>query len=94
MEDPDLAVALRCQPGGEGAPRVAAKERGAITARILAVARDHGVGGAPGRQSRPATREPRIHSPIPVAAFVAEILAHLYHADRQLARRHGHAAQP
>jgi flagellar biosynthesis protein len=96
MEDPDLAVALRYQPGGDDPPRVAAKGRGAIAAQIVAVARDHGVAVHRDRSLAQLLGSLEIDSPIPVAAFVAvaEILAHLYRVDRQLARRHGHVAQP
>jgi flagellar biosynthesis protein len=95
MEDPDLAVALRYQPGDDE-PRVAAKGRGAIAAQIVAVARDHGVAVRRDRSLAQLLGTLEIDSPIPLAAFVAvaEILAHLYRVDQQLARRHGHAAQP
>jgi type III secretion system FlhB-like substrate exporter len=42
MEDPDLAVALCCDPDRGEAPRVAAKGRGAIAAQV-ALARDRGI---------------------------------------------------
>ena len=96
MEDPDLAIALRYDPDGEDAPRVAAKGRGAIAAQIVAVAREHGVAVRHDRSLAQLLASVEIDSPIPVAAFaaVAEILAVLYRLDQQLARRHGHSAQP
>jgi flagellar biosynthesis protein len=96
MEDPDLAIALRYDPEGDDAPRVAAKGRGAIAAQIVAVARDHGIAVRRDRSLAQLLGALEIDSPIPVAAFaaVAEILAHLYRVDQQLARRRGHPAQP
>ena len=90
MEDPDLAIALIYGPDDE-APRVAAKGRGAIAAQIVALAREHGVELRHDRSLAQLLASVDIESPIPVAAFVAvaEILAHLYRADQQLARRHG-----
>ena len=90
MEDPDLAIALIYGPDDE-APRVAAKGRGAIAAQIVALAREHGVELRRDRSLAQLLASVDIESPIPVAAFVAvaEILAHLYRADQQLARRHG-----
>ena len=96
MEDPDLAIALRYHPDGDEAPRVTAKGRGAIAAQIVAVARDHGVALRRDRSLAQLLASVEIDSPIPVAAFaaVAEILAHLYRVDQQLARRHGRTVQP
>jgi flagellar biosynthesis protein len=96
MAEPDLAIALRYEPEGDDAPRVTAKGRGAIAAQIIAVARDHGVAVRQDRSLAQLLSSLEVDSPIPVAAFaaVAEILAHLYRVDQQLARRHGRAAQP
>ena len=96
MEDQDLAIALRYDPDGDDAPRVTAKGRGAIAAQIVAVARDHGVAVRRDRSLAQLLASVEIDSPIPVAAFaaVAEILTVLYRVDQQLARRHGHSAQP
>jgi flagellar biosynthesis protein len=94
MEDPDLAIALRYDPEGGDPPRVTAKGRGAIAAQIVAVARDHGVALRRDRSLAQLLASVEIDSPIPLAAFVAvaEILAHLYRVDQQLARRHGRPA--
>lgn len=91
MEDADVAIALRYDPDGDDAPRVTAKGRGALAAQIVAVARDHGVAVQRDRSLAQLLGTLEIDSPIPVAAFaaVAEILAHLYRVDRQLAARHG-----
>jgi flagellar biosynthesis protein len=96
MAEPDLAIALRYEPGHDDAPRVTAKGRGAIAAQIVAVARDHGVVVRQDDSLAQVLSSLEIDSPIPVAAFaaVAEILAHLYRVDQQLAKRHAHAAQP
>lgn len=93
MEDPDLAIALGYDPDEGDAPRVTAKGRGAIAAQIVAVARDHGVAVRHDRPLAELLGTLDIDSPIPVAAFaaVAEILAHLYRIDRQLAARRGRA---
>ena len=96
MAEPDLAIALRYEPEGDEAPRVTAKGRGAIAAQIVAVARDHGVAVRSDHGLAQLLSSLEIDSPIPVAAFaaVAEILAHLYRVDQQLAGRHGRATQP
>jgi flagellar biosynthesis protein len=96
MADPELAIALSYDPDRDQAPRVTAKGRGAIAAQIVAVARDHGVALRRDHSLAQLLASVEIDSPIPIAAFaaVAEILAHLYRVDQQLARRHGRPAQP
>ncbi|HEX3209664.1 MAG TPA: EscU/YscU/HrcU family type III secretion system export apparatus switch protein [Geminicoccaceae bacterium] len=86
MRDPDLAIALRYDPDGDDAPRVVAKGRGAIAAQIVALAREHRVAIRRDRDLAALLGALKIDCPIPVAAFtaVAEILAHLYRANRQL----------
>jgi flagellar biosynthesis protein len=86
MEDPDLAVALSYDPERAAAPRVVAKGRGALAAQIVAIARDHGVAIRQDRDLAALLSTLEIDCPIPVAAFaaVAEILAHLYRANREL----------
>ena len=95
MADPDLAIALRYDSDGDEAPRVTAKGRGAIAAQIVAVAREHGVALRRDRSLAQLLASVEIETPIPLAAFVAvaEILAHLYRADQQLARHHARPAQ-
>jgi flagellar biosynthesis protein len=96
MADPELAIALSYDPDRNQAPRVTAKGRGAIAAQIVAVARDHGVALRRDHSLAQLLASVEIDSPIPIAAVaaVAEILAHLYRVDQQLARRHGRPAQP
>lgn len=86
MRDPDLAIALRYDPDGDDAPHVVAKGRGAIAAQIVALAREHRVAIRRDRDLAALLGALKIDCPIPVAAFtaVAEILAHLYRANRQL----------
>ena len=86
MEDPDLAVALSYDADRRAVPRVVAKGRGAFAAQIVALARDHGVAVRRDRDLAALLSTLEIDCPIPVAAFaaVAEILAHLYRANRQL----------
>jgi len=86
MEDPDLAVALRYDPDRDPAPRVVAKGRGAIAAQIVVLAREHKVAIRHDRDLAALLGALQIDCPIPVAAFaaVAEILAQLYRANRQL----------
>lgn len=86
MEDRDLAVALGYDPDRAEAPRVVAKGRGALALQIVAIARDHGVAVRQDRDLAALLSALEVDCPIPVAAFaaVAEILAHLYRADRAL----------
>ena len=86
MEEPDLAVALSYVAGSDHAPRVVAKGRGALAAQIVALARDHGVEVRRDQELAALLATLEVNSPIPVVAFaaVAEILAHLYRANRQL----------
>lgn len=87
MDGSRVAVALRWDPAEGGVPRVAAKGRGVLAARILELARAHGV---------PVREDPALlgllerlapGAPIPTAAFaaVAEIMVHLYRLDARLA---------
>lgn len=95
MGGSDIALALRWDPATGGVPRLAARGRGALAARILALARAHGV---------PVREDPalvallerlELGAPIPTVAFaaVAEILIHLYRLDARLvaARRQARA---
>jgi flagellar biosynthesis protein len=86
MEHRDLAVALSYDPDRAEAPRVVAKGRGALAAQIVALARDHGVAVRQDRDLAALLSTLEIDCPSPIAAFaaVAEILAHLYRANRAL----------
>jgi flagellar biosynthesis protein len=86
MTDPDLAIALRHNRHGEDLPRVIARGRGAIADQIVALARANGIEIQRDQDLAALLGTLEIDSPIPLAAFaaVAEILAHLYRADRRL----------
>ncbi len=90
------ALALRWSPSDGGVPRLVARGRGALAARILALAREHGV---PVREDAALVRlleRLELGAPIPTAAFaaVAEIMIHLYRLDARMAaaRRQGRSA--
>jgi len=85
-EDPDKAVALRYDSGGDDLPRVVAKGHGAIAEQIKAVAEAHGVIIRRDRDLVEVLDSLEINAPIPVAAFaaVAEILAHLYRVNEAM----------
>ena len=87
VESDDLAVALGHDPDRQDLPRVTAKGRGAVAARIVALAEANGV---------PVRRDPdlaqvlgavELDAPIPTAAFVAVagILARIYRANGRIA---------
>jgi flagellar biosynthesis protein len=86
MTDPDLAVALRHDRHGADLPRVTAKGRGAVAAQIVELARVNGIEVRRDQDLAALLGTLEIDSPIPLAAFaaIAEILAHLYRADRRL----------
>jgi flagellar biosynthesis protein len=86
MEDPELAVALSYVAVSDDAPRIVAKGRGALAAQIVAIARDRGVEVRRDQDLAALLGTLEVDSPIPVVAFaaVAELLAHLYRANRQL----------
>ena len=73
-------------PPGTTRPRVVAKGRGAIAAQIVALAREHRVAIRRDQDLAALLGALQIDCPIPVAAFaaVAEILARLYRANREL----------
>lgn len=87
MHQPDLAVALRFEPDAGDLPRITAKGRGAIAAQILAIAEERGVDVQRDPDLASMLGALEIDSPIPLAAFaaVAEILARLYRANREVA---------
>ena len=80
------AAALRHEPGGEGAPVVAAAGRGHLAELILEGARERGV---PVREDADlvellAACELGEEIPVEVWGAVAELLAWLYRVDRML----------
>ena len=84
-----LAVALAYERGVDDAPKVAAKGKGYVAERIIALARDHGVEirKDPDLVSIIATTE--VGEAIPVEAYmaVAEILSYLYQSNAQAKQR-------
>jgi flagellar biosynthesis protein len=88
VKDPDIAVALRYDKGGEDLPRVAAKGRGAIAQQIVAIAEEHGIAVHRDGDLVGVLDQLEVNAPIPVAAFaaVAEILAHLYRVNDEMGR--------
>ena len=75
----DIAVALHWDGGA--APRVTAKGRGEVAARIAALAREHGVPIDDDPQLVEVLAEIEVGSEVPEALFVAvaEIIAFAYH---------------
>lgn len=84
MDEAEIAIALRYDPEEEGAPRVTATGRGPVARQIMEVASAHGVTVQRDRALAELLAPLEVNTPIPVAAFaaVAEILVHLYRADR------------
>ena len=85
------AIALGYDSVSDDLPRVIASGRGAIARQMLAIAEHHGVPVEHDRPLAELLHPLELGSPIPTAAFaaVAEILAHLYRADRALAAERG-----
>ena len=82
---PLQAVALRYKPGEDEAPRVAAKGRGYVAEKILAMARAHNI---PVRQDRNLVQvlsRLDLEQEIPSSVYraVAEILAFVYRLSHQ-----------
>ena len=81
-----IAVALKYDPGGMGAPRVVAKGKGVVAERIKAVALESGV---PVMENVPLARAlvkaVKVGREIPPALFkaVAEVLAYVYGKRRK-----------
>ena len=87
-KDPTTAVALGYERGGDDLPRVLAKGRGAVADQIIAVAEEHGIAIHRDEDLVEVLDRLEIDAPIPVAAFaaVAEILAHLYRLNDDMAK--------
>lgn len=86
MDEPEIAIALHYESGGE-VPTVVASGRRAIARQMLEVADAHGVAIQRDQALAELLAPLEVGSPIPIAAFaaVAEIMAHLYRVDRALA---------
>ena len=84
MSERQTAVALRYLRGEDDAPRVVARGQGELAARILDLARRHGIpvrrdGDLAGILSKLDLGE---QIPAELYQAVAEVLAYLYRADR------------
>lgn len=77
---PRQAVALRYEPAKDAAPHVAAKGRGLIAERIIALARDHAIPIREDRNLVQMLSALDLNKEIPPAVYkaVAEILAWVY----------------
>ncbi len=88
-KEQNKAVALKYERGKDPAPRVAAKGRGAVAEKILAVAREHNI---PVRQDKAlldALYRLDINEEIPEDLYriIAEVLAFVYRMNRMKADR-------
>ncbi|HSA80675.1 MAG TPA: EscU/YscU/HrcU family type III secretion system export apparatus switch protein [Geminicoccaceae bacterium] len=85
MEGPDLADALSYDLTPPACPASSPRVAG-LAAQIVAIARDHGVAVRRDQDLAALLSTLEVDCPIPVAAFaaVAEILGHLYRANREL----------
>jgi flagellar biosynthesis protein len=84
-EDRDKkAVALKYKRGQDAAPKIAAKGRGAIAEKILALAREHGVAIQKDTTLLEALYRLDINEEIPEELYkvVAEVLAFVYRMNR------------
>lgn len=81
--DRAIAVALRYDPDGPGAPTVTASGRGLVADQILQLAFDNGVKVREDADLAQVLAAVEIDSVIPLEAFaaVAEILAYMYRAN-------------
>ena len=85
-DEPELAVALRYERGSQIPPYVTAKGRDAIARHIKEIAEAHGVPVRKDSDLVQLLNALDINTPIPVPLFaaVAEIIAHLYTANRDM----------
>jgi flagellar biosynthesis protein len=83
-EAPKQVVAMRYDPGQEAAPRVIAKGRGPVAERILHLAEQHGILLWEDEDLVKLLGVLELDSEIPPHLYqaLAEILAHLYRANR------------
>ena len=90
MTDEKIAVALDYQRGVQPAPKVIAKGKGELAAKIIEIAEEHGIEIKKDEDLVTILEAVEIDEFIPMEAFsaVAEILKHLYKAnDEQFARK-------
>ena len=81
--DRAIAVALRYDPDGPGAPTVTASGRGMVADQILQLAFDNGVRVWEDADLAQVLAAVEVDSEIPLEAFaaIAEILAYMYRAN-------------
>lgn len=91
MSDPRIAVALAHQRGGEHAPRVVARGKGAAAEAILALARQHGVAVREDPDLAELLAACELGDEIPVELFdaIARILVRLYRWNADLVAAEG-----
>lgn len=82
------AVAMRYRQEMEHAPRVVAKGQGDVAERIIALAREHGI---PLHEDKDLVQllgllEIDVEVPPDLYRALAEVLAHVYRANRRAAR--------
>lgn len=85
-DQPDHAVALGYDLGDDAAPRVIAKGEGELAARIVELAREHGIPVRSDADLASLLAAVELERTIPVEAFeaVARILSHIYRANGRL----------
>jgi flagellar biosynthesis protein len=86
-KEQDKAVALKYERGKDSAPRVAAKGRGALAERILALAREHNIPVKHDKTLLDALYRLDLNEEIPEELYrvIAEILAFVYRMNRMKA---------
>lgn len=80
------AIAMRYQADSDHAPRVVAKGQGEIAARILDLAREHGVPLYEDRDLVTMLELLDLGAEVPPKLYtaMAEVLAHIYRVERRL----------
>lgn len=89
QEKQEKAVALKYERGKDPAPRLAAKGRGAVAERILAIARENNIPIKQDKMLVDALYKLDINEEIPEELYrvIAEILAFVYRMNRSKAAR-------
>lgn len=89
QEKQEKAVALKYERGKDLAPRLAAKGRGAVAERILAIARENNIPIKKDKMLVDALYKLDINEEIPEELYrvIAEILAFVYRMNRSKAAR-------
>lgn len=85
-DQPGIAVALGYEAGSDDAPRILAKGEGELAARIVELAREHGIPVRSDADLASLLASVELDDTIPIEAFeaVARILAHIYQANGRL----------